>query len=98
MLLISSLCIYLTLKTISDGEAAMTYGGFANEILKNEMQAKRIENSRLETIIENERAKDLFKQDCVFKFLESNLADGKSNKAYAFAGWKKRQHLGHVCT
>ena len=59
----------------------MTYGGFANEILRNEFQAKRIENSRLETIIENERAKDLFKQDCVFKFLESNLADGKSNKA-----------------
>ena len=81
MLLISSLCIYLTLKTISDGETAMTYGGFANEILRNEFQAKRIENSRLETIIENERAKDLFKQDCVFKFLESNLADGKSNKA-----------------
>lgn len=81
MLLISSLCIYLTLKTISDGEAALTYGGFANEILHNENEAKRIENSRLETIIENEKSKDLFKQDCVFKFLESNLAEGKSNKA-----------------
>ena len=80
MLLISSMCIYLTLKTISDGEAAMTYGGFANEIIKNEFKAKRIENSLLETVIENERAKDLFKQDCVFKFLERNLADGKATK------------------
>lgn len=85
MLLISSMCIYLTLKTISDGEAAMTYGGFANEIIKNEFKAKRIENSLLETVIENERAKDLFKQDCVFKFLERNLADGKSNKAALYS-------------
>lgn len=85
MLLISSMCIYLTLKTISDGEAAMTYGGFANEIIKNEFKAKRIENSLLETVIENERAKDLFKQDCVFKFLERNLADGKNNKAALYS-------------
>ena len=45
LLLISSVCIYLTLKTISDGETAMTYGGFANEILTNSTYAQRIENS-----------------------------------------------------
>ncbi len=81
LLLISSLCIYLTIKTISDGETAMSYGGFANEILKNSFLAQRIENSLLETVIENELSKDLFKHDCVFKFLEQNLAEGKNNKS-----------------
>ena len=81
LLLISSICIYLTLKTISDGETAMTYGGFANEIIKNNIYSQRIENSLLETIIENELSKDLFKHDCVFKFLEQHLAEGKNNKS-----------------
>ena len=81
LLIISSICIYLTIKTISAGETAMSYGGFANEILKNNFIAQRIENSLLETVIDNEPAKDLFKQDCVFKFLERNLAEGKNNKS-----------------
>ncbi len=81
LLFISSICIYLTLKTINDGETAMTYGGFANEILKNSIYSQRIENSLLETIIENELSKDLFKNDCVFKFIEQHLAEGKNNKS-----------------
>lgn len=95
LLLISSICIYLTLKTISDGETAMTYGGFANEILTNSTYAQRIENSLLETVIENELAKDLFKQDCVFKFLERNLAEGKNNKSALYELKAACENLTH---
>lgn len=81
LLLIGSLCLFLTIKTISAGEEAISYGGFANEIIRNDFKAKRIENALGEAIIENECAKDLFKKQTIISFLAEHLSDGKMNKA-----------------
>lgn len=81
LLLIGALCLSLTIKTISAGEEAMSYGGFANEIIRKDEVAKRIENVLGEAVIENERSKELFKNQTVISFLAEHLSDGKMNKA-----------------
>ena len=81
MLLISSMCIYLTLKTISDGEAAMTYGGFANEIIKNDFKARRIDNAAGEPVIQNDVARELLKNEPILEYLEKQLSENRLNKA-----------------
>ena len=81
LLLIGALCLSLTIKTISAGEKAMSYGGFANEIIRKDEVAKRIENVLGEAVIENERSKELFKNQTVISFLAEHLSDGKMNKA-----------------
>ncbi len=73
--------LLLTIKTLDAGEAAISYGGFANEIIRNDFKAKRIENSLGESIIQNEPAKELFKNKKILDFLERHLADGNANKA-----------------
>lgn len=81
LLFIASFCLSLTIKTLSAGEEAISYGGFANEIIRNDFKAKRIENAFGEPVIENDRAKDLFKNQTIISFLTEHLSDGKNNKA-----------------
>lgn len=81
LLFIGAFCLSLTIKTISAGEEAMSYGGFANEIIRNDEIARRIENVLGEPVIENERSRDLFKNQTVISFLTEHLSDGKINKA-----------------
>ena len=50
-------CLIVAIKTLSAGEKAISYGGFANEIIKNDFKMRRIENSNFETIIENTNPK-----------------------------------------
>lgn len=77
----TTLCLVLTLKTLEAGEEAISYGGFANEIIRNDFKIKRIENVLGEAIIENDPAKDLIKNQSVLAFLESHLAEGNASKA-----------------
>ena len=77
---LTSSCIILTIKTLSAGEEAISYGGFVNEVIKNDFKAKRIENSLGEAIIENEPAKELLKKNMILSFLEEHLGEGTANK------------------
>ncbi len=79
-ILITSYCLMSAIKTLDAGEEAITYGGFANELIKNDFRAYRVENSLRESILQNEPAKDLFKQDNVLFFLEQHLAENLTNK------------------
>ena len=73
-------CLITTIKTLSAGEAAISYGGFANEIIKNDFKMRRIENANFEPIIENTPAKRFLKNDTVLEFLEKYISQGSSAK------------------
>lgn len=78
--LLTSLSLIMTIKTLDAGEEAISYGGFANEIIRHDFTGRRIENSLGEAIIQNDPAKDLVKNLTVLNFLEQNLADAAANK------------------
>lgn len=80
LLLSSSVCLYLTIKTIGTAEEAMSYGGFANEIIRNGFEARRIENSHFEPVLQNEAAKDLLNYDSALNFFAANLSDTRQNR------------------
>ncbi|MBR2922503.1 MAG: response regulator [Alphaproteobacteria bacterium] len=73
-------CLITTIKTLSAGEAAISYGGFANEIIKNDFKMRRIENANFEPIIENAPAKEFLKNNNVLEFLEKYISQGSSAK------------------
>ena len=79
--LITIYCLLTAIKTLTAGEAAISYGGFANEIIHNDFKIRRIENSLKETIIENIPAKELLKENDVLSFLTKYIADGASSKS-----------------
>ena len=79
--LITIYCLLTAIKTLNAGEAAISYGGFANEIIRNDFKIRRIENPAKETVIENTPAKDLLGDNDVFNFLAKYLAEGASNKS-----------------
>lgn len=78
--LLTSLCLILTIKTLDAGEEAITYGGLANEIIRNDFRIQRIENPQGEAIIQNTPAEDLFKTVSALDFMEQHLAEGSINK------------------
>lgn len=80
MVFMSISCLILTIKTIYAGEEAITYGGFANEIIRGDSQIKRIDNASLEPVIQNDAAKDFFKNEPILEFLEKQLSDNRLNK------------------
>jgi len=80
-ILITSYCLMSAIKTLGAGEEAITYGGFAKELLKHDFKAYRIENSLRESILQNEPAKELLKQDNVLMFLEQHLSETQANKS-----------------
>lgn len=79
--LITSMSLILTIKTLDAGEEAMCYGGFANEIIRNDFKIKRIDNSLGEAIIQNDPAKDFFKDLPVMEFIEQHIFDNAANKS-----------------
>ncbi len=81
MLAMTITSLVLTIKTIYAGEEAISYGGFANEILKNDYKGKRIDNTELEPVIQNDTAKDFFKNEPILEFLEKQLSDSRQNKS-----------------
>lgn len=74
-------CFVLTIKTLNAGEAAISYGGFANEIINQSPLAERIENPDQETIIQNDKARDLLAKNHVMAFLKKYASDGATNQA-----------------
>ena len=87
-------CLLTAIKTLNAGEAAISYGGFANEIIRNDFKLRRIENPAGESIIQNEPAKDLLKDFPVLNFLERHLAAGDANQAALFRLETARKNLG----
>ena len=65
MLLLSILCLALTIKTLRAGEEAISYGGFANEIIKNDFKARRIDNANGEPVIQNDAAQEQLKGEAI---------------------------------
>ena len=78
--LITIYSLFVAVKTLTVGEAAISYGGFANEIISNDSSIKRIENPSGESIIQNEKAKALFKNSDIMSFLEKYATTGTGNK------------------
>ena len=74
-------CLTVAIKTLSSGEQAISYGGFANEIIKNDFKIRRIENSNFESIIENNPSKEFFKNENVLEFIGKYLNQSSSAKA-----------------
>ncbi len=82
--IITIYCLITAIKTLSAGEEAISYGGFANEIILNDSQLQRIENHKKESIIQNDAAKELLKDIDTLSFIEKYLAEGPSNKTAIF--------------
>lgn len=76
---ISVLCIALAIKIMSASEEAITYGGFANEILNSRSTINRIDNNKGEAIIENFLSKKFFLNLPVLDSLNSRLIDERQN-------------------
>ncbi len=74
----------LTIKTLQSGEAAISYGGFANEIIKHSSFAERIENPDGECIIQNDAARKLINDSDVLSFIKKYLSESPSNKSAVY--------------
>ena len=79
-ILITVFCLTLAFKTVSAAEKAISYGGFANELMKNDFEILRIDNAKLEPIIQNDLASDFFKAMPIVSFLEQHLANNAANQ------------------
>lgn len=77
---LTSISLILTFQTLNAAEAAMSYGGFANEIIKNDFKIKRIDNPSGQPVIQNSPAEDLFKNQPVLTFLANHITDDANNK------------------
>ena len=80
MVFMSSFCLISTIKTLSAGEEAISYGGFANELIKSSSFGQRIDNSSFEAVLENDIARDLFGDTSVLEFLRNRISDNRQNK------------------
>ena len=77
-------CLSLTIKTINAAEEAITYGGFANEIIKNKYEIIRIDNPSGEPVIQNDLAQEMFHNDNLLNYLEKHLSNQAGNSAAYF--------------
>jgi len=86
-------CLISAIKTLDVGEAAISYGGFANEIINNSSYACRIENPNGESVLQNDTAKELLKTSSVLNFLEQHLGEENNNKSSFFRLQSAYQNL-----
>ena len=77
-------CLSLTIKTINAAEEAITYGGFANEIIKNKYEIIRIDNPSGEPVIQNDLAQEMFHNNNLLNYLEQHLSNQSGNSAAFF--------------
>ncbi|MDD4556355.1 MAG: ATP-binding protein [Alphaproteobacteria bacterium] len=80
VILVLCTCVYLSIKTISAAEEAISYGGFASEIIRNNSNIRRIDNAQGEPVIQNNIAEDFFKNENILNFIENNLSSDSNNK------------------
>lgn len=71
--------IALAIGVLNSSEEALTYGGFANEILNSPNIIRRIDNNKGDPIIENEPARKFFKGGNVLENLRERLFDERQN-------------------
>ena len=76
---LTSVCLILSLQSIKAAEEALNYGGFANAVISQSSNAKRIESFKGKIIIENDGAKELFSGQNILWFLQNHLADIQNN-------------------
>lgn len=81
IILLTVISFSLCINTLKSGEAAISYGGFANEIVNHSPFAERIENPDGESIIQNDFAQKLLAQNNVMTFITKYIADGAANKS-----------------
>ena len=79
MFFITILSLFLAAKTIKAGEVAISYGEFANEILKDDFEIRRIDNAKFEPVLQNSRAAEVFKNKSILDFLEDSLFENRGN-------------------
>ena len=77
---LSAFCLLSTIKTLNAGEEAISYGGFANELMQDREQGRRIDNASFEPVLENDLARDFFKSGNICDFLSAHLSDNRQNK------------------
>lgn len=81
ILFISGYSLVSTIKTLKAGEEAISYGGFAAELLKSNREGRRIDNSSFEPVLENDYARDFFKDENIIDFLKYHTSDNRQNKS-----------------
>lgn len=74
------LSIYIAITVLQSGEAAILYGGLANEILKNRKICYTIVNSEGKVILQNELAKKFFNNTAILDFLNAHLVLNEANQ------------------
>ncbi len=80
-ILITVFCLSMAVKTINAAEEAISYGGFANELMKNDFEIQRIDNAKLEPVLQNDLAQDFFKDKPIISFIEQHLTADSANQA-----------------
>lgn len=73
------LCIVLAMRVLTASEKALTYGGFANEILESRDIIRRIDNNIGQPIIENKPAAKFFAGSGVMEYLRRSMVDERQN-------------------
>jgi len=80
-ILLTIICLLLTIFTLKHGETALSYGGFANEIVRKNPFICQIANLEGSPIIQNDKSRDFFGDIPVLRFLENYLMDSRANVA-----------------
>ena len=79
ILVITILSILLSISVLSASENALTYGGFANEILKSNDSIRRIDNNEGYPVIQNVPAQTFFENANILEKLKSMLIEERQN-------------------
>lgn len=94
-IILTVLCFIYTIRTLQSGEAAISYGGFANEIINHSEFAQRIENPDGESVIENEQSQKLIGKQNTLSFIKKYLAEGQSNQS---AIYRLENAVANLCS
>lgn len=90
------ICLILSLQTLKAAEEAINYGGFANEIIRQSSNSKRIETFKGHIVLENDNARELFEGQNILSFIQNHLSDYRGNN-FAFQQLKNAyENLANV--
>ncbi|MBQ8871011.1 MAG: response regulator [Alphaproteobacteria bacterium] len=79
ILVITILSILLAISVLSASENALTYGGFANEVLKSNDIILQIDNIEGYPVIQNQPAKSFFSGENVLEKIKNSLINERQN-------------------
>ena len=79
ILVITILSILLAISVLSASENALTYGGFANEVLKSNDIILQIDNNEGYPVIQNQPAKSFFSGENVLEKIKNSLINERQN-------------------